>query len=69
MKHFHCPVNGWDCPYYVDRQNLGEEEDEYCLCGMGFEGFNPYEECSDFLKYTGKTARQRNILMIRRNKK
>ena len=48
MKHFHCPVNGWDCPCFVDRQNLGEEEYEYCLCGLGFEGSNPYEECSDF---------------------
>lgn len=18
MKHIHCPVNGWDCPYYTD---------------------------------------------------
>lgn len=18
MRHFHCPVNGWDCPYYVE---------------------------------------------------
>ena len=54
MKHFHCPVNGWDCPYYVDRQNLGEEDDEYCLCGMGFDGLNPYEECSDFFEAYGE---------------
>lgn len=18
MRHFHCPVNGWDCPCYVE---------------------------------------------------
>ena len=54
MKHFHCPVNGWDCPYYVDRQNLGGDEDEYYLCGMGFDGFNPYEECSDFFEMYGE---------------
>ena len=22
MKHFHCPVNGYDCPYYVDEKIL-----------------------------------------------
>lgn len=21
VKHFHCPVNGWDCPYYTDIPN------------------------------------------------
>lgn len=47
MKHYHCPVNGWDCPYYIDSKILDEEE-EYCLCGMGFEGLNPYKECGDF---------------------
>lgn len=47
MKHYHCPVNGWDCPYYVDSKILDGEK-EYCLCGMGFEGLNPYEECDDF---------------------
>lgn len=34
MKHFHCPVNGWDCPYYKDG----------CLCTLE----NPIEECDDF---------------------
>lgn len=53
MKHFHCPVNGWDCPYYVDSQNLGAE-DEYCLCGMGFDELNPYEECDDFFEMYGE---------------
>lgn len=35
MKHFHCPVNGWDCPYY---------KDDGCLCTLK----NPIEECDDF---------------------
>ena len=37
-KHFHCPVNGWDCPYYKDEPN------NPCLCTMT----NPYAECDDF---------------------
>lgn len=35
--HFHCPVNGWDCPYYKD----GEFS---CQCTLE----NPMEECDDF---------------------
>ena len=38
MKHYHCPVNGWDCPYYKN------EEDHPCQCTME----NPMEECDDF---------------------
>lgn len=37
-KHFHCPVNGWDCPYYEN------EVDHPCQCTME----NPMEECEDF---------------------
>lgn len=37
-KHFHCPVNAWDCPYYKD------EPGQPCLCKMT----NPYAECDDF---------------------
>ena len=33
MKHFHCPVNGWDCPYYKDSANL-EGKEERCLCSL-----------------------------------
>ena len=43
MKHFHCPVNGWDCPYYKSTVNVDGKE-EHCLCTME----NPYEECDDF---------------------
>ena len=43
-KHFHCPVNGWDCPYYKDRDII-EGEEEFHLCTI--EG-DPYEECDDF---------------------
>lgn len=57
--HYHCPVNGWDCPYYVDTLTI-EGQEEYCLCGMGLEHpthanldpdvgqLDPYEECDDF---------------------
>ena len=38
MKHFHCPVNGWDCPYYKD------EADHPCQCTME----DPMAECDDF---------------------
>ena len=38
-KHFHCPVNGWDCPYYEN-----EENGDFCLCTLD----NPIEECEDF---------------------
>lgn len=43
MKHFHCPVDDWDCPYYKDKANI-EGKEEHCLCTME----NPYEECDDF---------------------
>lgn len=36
-KHYHCPVNGWDCLYYSD--------DPYpCACTLE----NPYKNCDDF---------------------
>ena len=38
MKHYHCPVNGWDCPYYDDQPNHS------CLCTLE----NPMEDCDDF---------------------
>ena len=38
MKHFHCPVNGWDCPYYEEHPNHN------CVCMLK----NPMEECDDF---------------------
>lgn len=34
--HIHCPVNGWDCPYYKDGK-----------CTM-YPKFDPIEECDDF---------------------
>ena len=37
MKHIHCPVNGWDCPYYTD-------ENHPCRCTLE----NPMEDCDDF---------------------
>ena len=38
MKHFHCPVNGWDCPYYA-HSSLHP-----CMCRLD----NPMEDCDDF---------------------
>ena len=48
MKHFHCPVNGWDCPYYKNTAII-EGKEEYCLCTME----NPYEECDDLYAMYG----------------
>ena len=36
-KHIHCPVNGWDCPYYSDILHP-------CLCTLK----NPIEDYDDF---------------------
>ena len=36
-KHIHCPVNGWDCPYYTNIPHP-------CSCTLE----NPFEECDDF---------------------
>lgn len=47
MKHFHCPVNGWDCPYY---KNSDEKDPNHrCLCTME----NPIEDCDDFFSMWG----------------
>lgn len=63
-KHYHCPVNGWDCPCYVDSAVI-EGEVEYCLCGMGlpnptavgldpdYTEMNPIVECDDFYSMWG----------------
>ena len=37
MKHIHCPVNGWDCPYYTDKGHP-------CRCRLD----EPYMDCDDF---------------------
>ena len=37
ILHIHCPVNGWDCPYYTDKG-------QPCLCTLE----NPIENCDDF---------------------
>ena len=38
IPHIHCPVNGWDCPYYTDKGHP-------CRCTLD----NPIEECDDFV--------------------
>lgn len=40
MKHIHCPVNSWDCPYYTD-------EGHPCRCLLE----NPMEDCDDFATF------------------
>ena len=52
MKHFHCPVNGWDCPYYKSTANVDGKK-ERCLCTME----NPYEECDDFYASFGDNCK------------
>ena len=52
MKHFHCPVNGWDCPYYKSTADIDGKE-EHCLCTME----NPYEECDDFYASFGDNCK------------
>ena len=47
-KHFHCPVNGWDCPYYKD-SDIIEGEEEFCLCKMD----DPHLDCDDFYSMWG----------------
>ena len=37
VKHIHCPVNGWDCPYYTD-------ENHPCRCTL----VDPMKDCDDF---------------------
>ena len=37
IKHIHCPANGYDCPYYTDK-------DHPCRCTLE----HPEEDCDDF---------------------
>ena len=37
IKHIHCPVNGYDCPYYTDK-------DHPCRCTLE----DPLKDCDDF---------------------
>ena len=41
VAHFHCPVNGWDCPYWTNG-----------VCGLD----NPIAECDDFAAMWGEDA-------------
>lgn len=43
MKHFHCPVNGWDCPYFKTRMEINNTI-EYCICTLK----DPCHDCDDF---------------------
>lgn len=40
IKHIHCPVNGWDCPYYTDKNHP-------CRCTLE----DPVKDCDDFTTF------------------
>ena len=40
IKHIHCPINGWDCPYYTD-------ENHPCRCTLA----DPMKGCDDFATF------------------
>lgn len=37
-----CPVNAWDCPYWKKDGS----------CSMPDDGFDPAEECDDYIAFT-----------------
>lgn len=43
MKHFHCPVNAWDCPYLRVKTKINGIT-EFCICTLD----DPYHDCDDF---------------------
>lgn len=48
MKHFHCPVNGWDCPYFKNETIINSQK-ETCICSLE----NPMDDCDDFYSMWG----------------
>lgn len=40
VEHIHCPVNGWDCPYYTDKEHPYR-------CTLA----NPLKDCEDFATF------------------
>ena len=48
MKHFHCPVNGWDCPYFKNETIINGQK-ETCICSLE----NPMNDCGDFYSMWG----------------
>lgn len=54
IPHYHCPVNGHDCIYYLDSIKFTKNaEEEHCICNIDEEGYNPYYECDDFFDVYG----------------
>lgn len=47
-KHYHCPINGWDCPYYKDTDE--NDSNHCCICTLE----DPYHDCSDFFEAYGE---------------
>ena len=48
MKHFHCPVNGWDCPYFKNETIINGQK-ETRICSLE----NPIDDCVDFYSMRG----------------
>lgn len=48
MKHFHCPMNCWYCPYYKDATGINDET-ETCVCTLN----DPYHDCDDYYAAVG----------------
>ena len=43
MKHFHCPVNNWDCPYYKN-EIIIDGQKRTGICALE----DPMVDCDDF---------------------
>ena len=39
-KHFHCPINDWECPYFKDEP----ENNHRCICTLP----DPMTDCDGF---------------------
>lgn len=39
-KHFHCPINDWECPYFKDEP----ENNHRCICSLP----DPMTDCDGF---------------------
>lgn len=51
IPHIHCPVNGWDCPYYTN-------SDHPCRCLLD----HPHSNCDDFYAAWGDEATEEDYV-------
>lgn len=56
--HFHCPVNGWDCPYYRGDCECKLEEPTVCPDFALFWAGDKPEEYTDYDELNEKTINQ-----------